>query len=418
MEVSYAKKVFYGWFIVFSTVLLNAMGSGVTSVLAVFLSPIAKTIGYTQTQVSAIVSFYMLGVLIGSLLLSKFIGKANLRALVFIFGILEGISIFVMSLSSKLSVLYIAGLMIGFVAVAVSLITVPLLITNWFKVKKGLALGIATAGISLGSALFAPIVSMVIGSRGYENAFKVYALMVIIMAIIVGSIVRTSPEEKGMLPYGLNQGDPTIPDIEQNAKFGEDVGMTLGQAIKSAKYWLLLLFVGFYFVAQTSIPLQTPSYLRHIGFSTAKVSLFLFAFGIFAMIGKVVIGHILDKYGLLNGGLIALVMILIATLSLIGAKTIPQLSILYIVFGGGGLMMSMIAMPIYVSKFFGTKAYSVILASLTIISTIIAIGASVLSGYIIDKSGYASMYMFTIIIMTLGTVASIVALKMDKSKED
>ena len=66
------------------------------------------------------------------------------------------------------------------------------------------------------------------------------------------------------------------------------------------------------------------------------------------MLGKVVVGSILDKKGLLKGGLIAFTMSVVAVLSLIAMKSIPAVSILYIVLAGGGLMMSAIAMPMYI----------------------------------------------------------------------
>ncbi|MFL0248152.1 MFS transporter [Candidatus Clostridium stratigraminis] len=409
------KKLFYGWIIVVATVLLNAMGSGVVSTLAVFLSPLSKANGYTQAQVSAIVSLYSIGMLVGSILLSKFVGKSDLRKLVLVFGVLEGIFILGMGLVNSLSMLYVFGLLIGLVAVAISALPVPILITNWFIVKKGTALGIATAGIGLGSAVFAPILSLIIDNSGYKTAFMVYGIIVIALAVISAIIIRTHPEEKQLKPYGLNEGDPKVQDSQSTNINESQAGMTVKEAIKTPAYWFVVLFVAGYVIPQVSVFLQTPSYLKTIGYTGAKLSMFISAFGICSMIGKVVVGYILDKAGLLKGGLIALVMAVVAVGSLILMKSIPSVSILYMVLAGGGLMMSTIAMPMYVSKFFGTKHYSTIFSSFMILTTIVSVIGSIVSGVIIDKSGFAALYIFDIIFMFVGALGSILALKTKKA---
>ena len=42
---------------------------------------------------------------------------------------------------------------------------------KWFKERRGLASGIMAAGFGGGTALFIPIISSIIGTRGYRAAF-------------------------------------------------------------------------------------------------------------------------------------------------------------------------------------------------------------------------------------------------------
>ena len=411
------KKLFYGWIVVLATLLLSLMGGGMVSALSVFVLPLMKAFKYTQAQVSGIFSMITFGTLIGSLTLGKLIGKSDIRKLVLIFGVLQGAAIITFAFANQRIIFYAIALFIGFLVVVVNIISIPILITNWFKAKKGTALGIAAAGIGMGSVVFAPVLTMVIDKSGYKTAFMVYGGTVIVLAIICWIIVRTRPEEMGLKAYGLNEGDPQDTHAGGNNTQDISTGLTLKEALKTPAYWLIAVFAIGSTLAQLSVFVQTNAYIRTIGYTGAKYSMIILAFGLCSMAGKIFVGTFLDKLGLTKGGLIASVMGILAICGLIVVKNNPSALYLYIIFAGGGVMLSAIALPMLVSKSFGVKHYSSIFTSVAVITTVSAIIGSYASGAIVDHMGYVSMYVYALTCFIVAIVAYVIVNKTSASKK-
>ena len=61
---------------------------------------------------------------------------------------------------------------------------------KWFKDRRGLASGIIAAGFGGGTALFIPIISSIIASRGYQSAFIATGLFQGLMIVVVAQFLR------------------------------------------------------------------------------------------------------------------------------------------------------------------------------------------------------------------------------------
>jgi MFS transporter, OFA family, oxalate/formate antiporter len=61
---------------------------------------------------------------------------------------------------------------------------------KWFKERRGLASGIMAAGFGGGTALFIPVISWLIGTRGYESAFLATGLFQGLVIVAVAQFLR------------------------------------------------------------------------------------------------------------------------------------------------------------------------------------------------------------------------------------
>ena len=66
---------------------------------------------------------------------------------------------------------------------------------KWFKDRRGLASGIMAAGFGGGTALFIPIISSTIQSRGYQTAFIATGLFQGLVIVVVAQFLRHPPAE-------------------------------------------------------------------------------------------------------------------------------------------------------------------------------------------------------------------------------
>jgi OFA family oxalate/formate antiporter-like MFS transporter len=66
---------------------------------------------------------------------------------------------------------------------------------KWFKERRGLASGIIAAGFGGGTALFIPVISSIIQSRGYQSAFIATGVFQGLVIVLVAQFLRHPPAE-------------------------------------------------------------------------------------------------------------------------------------------------------------------------------------------------------------------------------
>jgi MFS transporter, OFA family, oxalate/formate antiporter len=71
---------------------------------------------------------------------------------------------------------------------------------KWFKEKRGLATGIIAAGFGGGTALFIPVSSTIIQSRGYQSAFIATGIFQGLVIVLVAQFLRHPPAEPSSAP--------------------------------------------------------------------------------------------------------------------------------------------------------------------------------------------------------------------------
>ncbi len=75
------QSIFFGWFIVFATALINAFGIGL------FFTPMSQVHGFSQTGISSNIAFAMIGGMCAAAGLGSVYQRFGLRYVLFILGI-------------------------------------------------------------------------------------------------------------------------------------------------------------------------------------------------------------------------------------------------------------------------------------------------------------------------------------------
>lgn len=71
---------------------------------------------------------------------------------------------------------------------------------NWFPKKKGMYMGIATMGTTLGSASISAIMYGLIGAVGLRALWLILAGVCLLLAVLTALLIRDNPEEAGAYP--------------------------------------------------------------------------------------------------------------------------------------------------------------------------------------------------------------------------
>ena len=97
----------------------------------------------------------------------------------------------------------VLGIFVGFGASSMGSLATSKLVANWFDRRRGTALGIAAAGVSLSGVIMPYISAELINNYGWREGFLVYGLFTLLVVLpMVLRFVVTRPEDIGMRPDG------------------------------------------------------------------------------------------------------------------------------------------------------------------------------------------------------------------------
>src|SRR5690606_17607371 len=97
-----------------------------------------------------------------------------------------------------------------------------ILVSRWFVKHRGLALGIALAGTSLGNGTLPPLNVALMAGVGWRQAMALNSLLPLLLLPIIFFVVRERPSDMGLTP-------PTDPG--KVAMGDPNTGMTLRNAL-------------------------------------------------------------------------------------------------------------------------------------------------------------------------------------------
>ena len=81
---------------------------------------------------------------------------------------------------------------------------------KWFSTRRGLASGIMAAGFGGGTALFIPVISTLIETRGYQSTFIATGLFQGLVIVVVAQFLRHPPREKAVAAAPMAAGESHI----------------------------------------------------------------------------------------------------------------------------------------------------------------------------------------------------------------
>jgi predicted MFS family arabinose efflux permease len=167
-------------------------------------------------------------------------------------------------------------------------------IVRWFDKRRGLALGVAGAGVAAGQLLIVPLVMAITVVWNWRQAFVILAVGLFVLILPLALIfVRNSPREMGLQPYGAVE--PT------SAQIGNDNSTertSIGQAIRTVPFWLLAgsFWVCGYTTSGLVLTHLIPHAMEH-GFYPGQAAQALGIMGALNIVGTLASGWVCDRFG-------------------------------------------------------------------------------------------------------------------------
>ncbi|WP_215506616.1 MFS transporter [Peptoniphilus sp. EMRHCC_23] len=384
----------YAWVIlIVAMMVLGVYVPVVNSLSNTWQIAVTEDLGFSRTAFSFTGTITQaVGIFLGPVV-SVFLTKYNFKRIWTAAAIAFAAAVFGYSLAQNQYQFYALGLVVGAAYITTAQIPMMMLINNWFSEKKGLATSIAVSGISAGGALLSPLVNSLIANVGWRMSYRVYALIILALAVVFGIfLIYLRPEDKGMKPYGYKESDDLPADPTKDTNKSLNVGLSIAASL-SCSFFIFLLLGSVMNGLANGASLQFPPALQEAaGFKTAGtvVSIYLLL-GVF---GKLLLGRIADKYGIYHALFFGAATLALSFVAMLFVPFAWGPWLVAVVFGFG-LALGSVLPPLVTASIYGRDMYGEAYGFVQSATQVGAAFGPLLVSYIFDASG--SYYMAWII---------------------
>jgi len=397
--ISMRPRFFYGYIVVALAFLIMVIMGGTIYTFGIFFKPLAGDFGWSSAATSGAFSLQMVIHGLFYIVTGRLNDRFGPRLVVSACCLLLGAGYLLMSQISDIWQLYLFyGVVIG---IGMSGAFVPLgsTVARWFVKRKGAMIGIAVAGISVGTMIMPPVASWLISSYGWRTSYVVMGLMVLVITISAAQFLRRDPPQMRLLPYGQSE-------VQEGGSNVEVSGFSLQEALHTRQFWLLCVAFLSFGVFQTAIMVHIVPHAIELGISATAAANIFAVIGGLGIIGRIVMGGTSDRIGCRAALIICFVLLMAGFAWLLVTKDLWMLYLFAAVFGFGYGGTSALISPT-VAEFFGLRSHGVILGVTTFVTTAGCAVGAVMAGSVFDTTGsYQVSFLICVVLSIIGIILS------------
>jgi OFA family oxalate/formate antiporter-like MFS transporter len=205
-------------------------------------------------------------------------------------GLLLGAALAGMSLVTQLWQPYLLYGLVAALGMGTAYVPCNTTVVKWFVARRGLAVGLASSGASVGTFALPPLAQLLVTGVGWRAAYVVFGIGIAVFLTLAAQVMRRDPESLGLHPDGASR--PVAAPSAAAAGAG-----ALSRAMRTRAFWT----IGAAFTA-TWIPVFIPlvhlvPFTRDLGHSPLTGAWVVSTLGIGAVAGRLVMGAVSDRIG-------------------------------------------------------------------------------------------------------------------------
>lgn len=371
-------RVFHGWYVVATCWVVNFVVFGISvNTFTVYVKPIQADMGWSRGEISLGISLAAIAMGLGAPFIGKLIDRIGARLAMAAGAGIIGLCTILLSLAQSLPYLYGVFIVSGIGQGAATIIPISLVISNWFTVKRGKALGIAMTGTGLGAMVMVPVTSWIVVGWGWRTSYLIMGCIILLMVPLNLLFIRTRPSDKGLLPDGglAAEEDPASAE-----------GLSVPEALRTQAFWMIAVMMVLAGLVAMGAGVHLMPYLTDVGHTESRASLIIAIISGMTFLGKISLGSVVDRWGVRPSVALAFGLILAGFVLLMGAGALPVAFAFAIVYGFG-IGAPLVVNPALTAERLGLKQFGAVFGILTLFTTGGAALGAVLTGFIYDAAG-------------------------------
>jgi MFS family permease len=354
--------------------------------------PLERAMGWARSDLQAAITALSLGTIVGAQLAGWLNLRYGLRAVTLVSLVALALSVFMLTrIGGSIWTLYLGFFLVPLAGVGTLQITWSHLVNLWFEENRGLALAIILSGSGLAAIALPLITTWAVTRWGWQAGFIALGLLPVLFA----------------LPLALRWLEPVAATRRVAAPVSETVrrlpGIMLRDALRSWRFWVCNLSMTLVVACVVGMVTNIVPLLQDRGLSATQAGHVFSSFGISLILGRLVVGYLIDR--LWAPGVSALALLMPAFACLIFAYAEPGLlwfTVATLLVGiGAGAEFDIAAFLI--ARYFGMRDYGRLFGVHLGLVTAGAAAAPLLFGQLFEISGgYAGMLGFCFVCFLAG----------------
>lgn len=373
----------------------------------VLVIPLQQQFGWDRPSLQAAISFLFAGAVIGL----QLVGWLNLR-----FGLkrVTLVSLFTMALGylattrigGPVWTLYAAFFLLPIVGMGALAVTWTQLLNLWFTRNRGLALALGLSGTGITAAVTPPLFAWGVATWGWQAPFVILALVNVLIGMPLTLAWFRVPQTGSTAATVASKAASRIDDVQAaTASAPALAGMAFRAALASPRYWICNLALCLVVSAVMGMVTSTVPMLRDRGLTLAGATQVFAWFGIALVLGRLVVGYLLDRLWPPGVAAISLALPAVgAAIFLSGTGDLALLGAAAALAGlGAGAEFDIAAFLI--ARYFGLKDYGRIFGLHQGLITVASAGAPLLFAAMFSATGgYGAMLVYCAISTLAGSL--------------
>lgn len=257
-------------------------------------------------------------------------------------------------------------------------LTTSTLLARWFTKKRGMALGIAAVGTSVGGFVFPPLIQGLIDQHEWRTALRYLGMGLFVVAVPAVLFVVNSPQLKGLHADGAPMDPDFVPPVNQPVSFGA--------LLKNRNFLTIAMIMGLLFASYTGVLSNLVPFAMGGGLTADEGAFLISALAVAGIVSKLAFGAIADKVDL-RWGLGASMALLIASLlvfSYFQGLIAFMVGSILIGLAAGGML------PVWgalLAVLFGAANYGRVMGMMNPVIMPLMLSGAPLAGFIFDQTG-------------------------------
>ena len=390
-------RIFYGWWIVVVCIVVTMLHAGASFyAFSRFLPTLLDEFESGATVIAGAASLYMLVVGLTGPIAGKLTDKYGPKKLIVVGAVIGAGGLMLLGVANAVWHLYVFYFVVGIGMSGAGFVPVGVAISNWFDRRRGVAMGITMAGVSLGAIVIAPLAHYLIVGTGWRMAFVILGAMCAVLIVIpVMFVMRNRPEDMGLLPDGArpvvngevserySMSDPSEPGGISNT---DESSWTLSMAFRSLPFWLVLATFFFAGIVVAGVLQHEVNILKGMGIPLAAASFALGLTGGIGGVGKVLFGFVADRFTPKYASILCIALQIVGLIILMMTHTTAMVWVFVFVYGfamGGWLTLE----PLITGQFFGMASFGTIFGWVLAAAAVGSGLGPIIMGAIYDATG-------------------------------
>ncbi|MFI7541650.1 MFS transporter [Actinoplanes sp. NPDC049599] len=292
-----SRRLHPAWLVAAVAFIALVGAAGFRATPSVMLQPLHDEFGWSRSTISAAVSVNLLLYGLTAPFAAALMEKLGMRRVVagalLLVSAGSGLTVF-MQQSWQLILCW--GVLVGLGTGSMALGFVAVVANRWFVARRGLVVGVLTAGGAAGQLVFLPLLARLTGDHGWRVAALTVAAVALSVVPLVWWRLRDRPAELGVTAYGAGPDEVAPQPLVAPGGAVRTALRALGQAARTRPFWLLA--GGFAICGATTNGLIGTHFIpaaHDHGMAQTTAASLLALVGLFDIVGTIASGWLTDR---------------------------------------------------------------------------------------------------------------------------